>query len=77
MAKIDEIKEEIGAIKTYLGFIIAFIITIGAGSMKVYIDASSDLLVILGIIGILFLALIFSFLANVMHKKIKSLKDIP
>ncbi len=30
MAKIDEIKEEIGTIKTYLGFIIAFIITIGA-----------------------------------------------
>ncbi|MDF1874787.1 hypothetical protein JHD48_03435 [Sulfurimonas sp. SAG-AH-194-I05] len=75
MAKIDEIKEEIGAIKTYLGFIIAFIITIGAGSAKIYLDNSSDLLLSLGIIGILFLALVFSLLAKVMHKKIKSLKD--
>jgi len=76
MAKIDEIKEEIGAIKTYLGFVIAFIITIGAGSAKVYIDDSSDLLLILGIIGILFLAGVFSSLVKIMHKKIKSLKDI-
>jgi len=76
MAKIDEIKEEIGAIKTYLGFIIAFIITIGAGTSKVYLDNSSDLLLSLGIVGIVFLALIFALLAKVMHKKIKSLKDV-
>ena len=76
MAKIDEIKEEIGAIKTYLGFIIAFIITIGAGSAKLYLDDSSDLLLSLGIMGILFLALVFSLLAKVMHRKIKSLKDV-
>jgi len=76
MARIDEIKEEIGAIKTYLGFIIAFIIAIGAGTAKVYLDNSSDLLLLLGITGILFLALVFSLLAKVMHKKIKSLKDI-
>ena len=76
MAEIDEIKEEIGAIKTYLGFIIAFIITIGAGTAKVYLDNSSELLISLGIIGIVFLALIFSLLARVMHKKIKSLKDV-
>ncbi|MDQ7045066.1 MAG: hypothetical protein Q9M32_04025 [Sulfurimonas sp.] len=76
MAKIDEIKEEIGAIKTYLGFIIAFIITIAAGSSKVYLDESSDLLLTLGLIGIIFLTFVFSLLAKVMHKKIKSLKDI-
>ena len=29
-------KEEIGAIKTYIGFIGAFIITIGAGTAKVF-----------------------------------------
>ena len=76
MAKLDEVKEKIGAIKTYLGFIIAFIITISAGSAKVYLDNSSDLLLSLGIIGILFLTLIFALLAKVMHNKIKSLKDI-
>ena len=76
MAEIDEIKEEIGAIKTYLGFIIAFIITIGAGSAKVYLENSSDLLLSLGIIGVIFLAFVFAMLAKVMHRKIKSLKDI-
>jgi len=76
MAKIDEIKEEIGAIKTYLGFIIAFIITIGAGTAKVFLDNSSELLVVLGVISILVFAGMFAFLARVMHNKIKSLKEI-
>ena len=76
MAKIDEIKEEIGAIKTYLGFIIAFIITIGAGTAKVFLDNSSELLVVLGVISILVFASMFAFLARVMHNKIKSLKEI-
>ena len=76
MAKIDEIKEEIGAIKTYLGFIVAFIITIGAGTAKVFLDNSSELLLVLGVMSILVFAAIFSFLARVMHHKIKSLKEI-
>ena len=76
MAKIDEIKEEIGAIKTYLGFIVAFIITIGAGVAKVFLDNSSELLLVLGVISILVFATIFAFLARVMHNKIKSLKEI-
>ncbi len=76
MARIDEIKEEIGAIKTYLGFIVAFIITIGAGVAKLFLDNSSKLLLILGIIGIFLFAFIFAFLAKVMHDKIKSLKDV-
>ena len=75
MAKIDEIKEEIGAIKTYLGFIVAFIITIGAGTAKVFLDNSSELLLVLGVISILVFAIIFAFLARVMHNKIKSLKE--
>ena len=76
MARIDEIKEEIGAIKTYLGFIVAFIITIGAGTSKVFLANSSELLLILGVISILIFSIIFAFLAKVMHKKIKSLKEI-
>lgn len=75
MAKIDEIKEEIGAIKTYLGFIVAFIITIGAGVSKLFLDNSSELLLILGVLGILVFSIIFAFLARVMRRKIKSLKD--
>ena len=76
MAKIDEVKEEIGAIKTYLGFVVAFIITMGAGVSKLFLDNSSELLFILGVISILVFATIFAFLAKIMHNKIKSLKDI-
>ena len=76
MAKIDEIKEEIGAIKTYLGFIIAFIITIGAGVAKIYIDGSSELLLFLGAFGLFVLSIIFALLAKAMHNKIKSLKEL-
>jgi len=59
MAKIDEIKEEIGA-----------------GTAKVFLDNSSELLVVLGVICIVLFAGMFAFLARVMHNKIKSLKEI-
>ena len=62
--------------KIYLGFIVAFIITIGAGTAKVFLDNSSELLLVLGVMSILVFAAIFSFLAKVMHNKIKSLKEI-
>lgn len=75
MGKIDEIKEEIGAIKTYLGFVIAFMITIGAGVAKLFLDQKHGVLFYAGIMAIVLLALIFAFLAKVMHRKIQSLKD--
>ena len=76
MSKVDEVKEEIGAIKTYLGFVIAFMITIGAGVSKLFLDQKHSILFYAGIVAIIVLALIFSFLAKVMHRKIKSLKDL-
>ena len=76
MSKIDKLKEEIGAIKSYLGFVIAFIITIGAGVIKMYIDNSSEYLILLGVLSVIVLAIIFSFLARLMHQKIKKLEDI-
>ncbi|GEM_PF-3690877 len=75
MGKIDEIKEEIGAIKTYLGFVIAFMITMGAGVSKLFLDGRHGILFYAGIVAIFFLAFIFAFLARSMHRKIKSLKD--
>ena len=76
MARLDEIKEEIGAIKTYLGFIVAFIITISAGIAKLYLDQSSELLILLGVTCIVVFSMVFAFLARKMHLKIKSLKDL-
>lgn len=76
MSKQEKIKEEIGAIKSYLGFVIAFIITIGAGVIKIYLDESSNYLLWLGIIGVLVLSVVFSFLAKLMHNKINNLEDL-
>ncbi|MDC9728367.1 MAG: hypothetical protein PSN04_03425 [Methyloprofundus sp.] len=76
MTKLDRVKEEIGAIKSYLGFVIAFIITIGAGLIKIYLDNSSDFLLLLGVLSIVILAVIFAFLAKIMHQKICELEDI-
>jgi len=76
MSKSDKVKEEIGAIKSYLGFVIAFIITIGAGLAKVYLDNSSDFLILLGVLSLLVLAIVFSFLAKLMHQKISELENI-
>ena len=76
MGKIDEVKEEIGAIKTYLGFVIAFIITVGAGVSKLYIDSKYGFLFYVGVVSLVFLASVFAFLAKSMHLKIKSLKDM-
>jgi hypothetical protein len=76
MSRLDKAKEEIGAIKSYLGFVIAFIITIGAGLIKIYLDNSSNLLILLGVLSILVLAMIFAFLAKLMHQKISKLENM-
>ena len=76
MARIDEIKEEIGAIKTYLGLLLHLSSLLVQGTAKVFLDNSSELLVVLGVISILVFAGMFAFLARVMHNKIKSLKEI-
>jgi len=41
MAKMDEIKEKIGTIKTYLGFIVAFIITTSVGVAKLFLKVNT------------------------------------
>jgi len=76
LSRVDERKEEIGALKTYLGFIVAFIITIGAGISKLYLDNEHGYLFLIGIIAIMVFSFIFAFIAKNMYKKIKSLKDL-
>ena len=60
MAKIDEVKEEIGALKTYLGFLVAFIISTVAGITKLYIDGSSLYMLIVGVISVVIFSSIFA-----------------
>lgn len=44
MGKLDRAKEYIGALKVYLGFTIAMILSIGAGISKLYLDNETGIL---------------------------------
>ena len=75
MAKLDEIKEHIGALKTYLGIIVAIVLAVGAGVAKLYNDLNIGLLFWLGIAIMLISITIFLFVPKSMHNNIKKLKD--
>lgn len=76
MGKIDKIKEDIGAIKSYLGFIIAVMLTIGAGVAKLYLDGSTNILFYIGLALMFISASVFAMLSRAMHKKIKELEEL-
>lgn len=76
MGKIDEIKEHIGALKTYLSLIVAMLLAIGAGTSKLYLDGNTGALFYLGIMMIIALVLIFIVIARSMHKNIKKLEEL-
>lgn len=76
MGKLDEIKEHIGALKTYLSIIVAIVLASGAGVAKLYDDNNVDLLFWLGI-GVIVIAIaVFMLIARSMHNNIKKLKDL-
>ena len=77
MAKIDEIKEHISALKSYLNILTAILLAIGAGVSKLYIDNDTEILFWLGI-GLMFVIIFaFAIISRSMHSHIKKLKDLP
>jgi len=76
MGKIDEQKEYIGALKVYLGFLIAVILTLGAGISKLYLVENFNLLFWFGIILLMGCFILFALISKTMHKKISELKDL-
>jgi membrane protein YdbS with pleckstrin-like domain len=76
MAKLDEIKEHIGALKGYMNIIIALILAIGAGVSKLYLVGNISLLFWIGIFIVIVLIIIFTLLAKNIHMNIKKLKDL-
>ncbi len=76
MAKIDEIKEHIGALKNYMNIIIAIILAIGAGISRLYIADHINILFWVGSILIIFLLIIFATIARELHKNIAKLKEL-
>ena len=76
MAKIDEIKEHINALRGYLNIVIAIILALGAGVSKLYVAAQIGILFWIGIILIILLLAVFVTIAKAMHDNIKRLKDL-
>ena len=76
MAKLDETKEHIGALKGYLNILTAIILTIGAGISRLYLIQNINVLFWSGISLIILLLVVFYFIGKKIHKDIKSLKDL-
>jgi len=77
MAKVDEIKEHIGALKSYLNIIVAVLLAVGAGIAKLYIDNNIGLLFWLGSLLVIIVLIVFIAISKSMHRHIKKLKDLP
>ena len=76
MSKLDEKKEFITTLRVYLGFILAIILSFGAGLTKLYISENTGLLFYLGLFVIFLSLLGFLKINKTLHKEIKSLKDL-
>ena len=76
MAKIDEVKEFITTLRVYLGFLLAVMLSVGAGVAKLYLSKKVGLLFYLGVV-IVFLTMFGFILVNKrLHKEMKSLKEL-
>ncbi len=76
MSKIDEKKEYIGLLKSYINVIVAFILAIGAGVSKMYISDDITMLFWIGIGFIFFFVILFGAVARKAHQEIKKLRDL-
>lgn len=76
MAKIDEIKEHIGALKGYLNIIIAVILALGAGTSRLYLSGEVGVLFYIGLGLILLLLVVFALISRAVHVNIKRLRDL-
>lgn len=76
MSKIDEKKEYIGLLKSYINVIVAFILAIGAGVSKMYISGDINVLFWVGVGFILFFVILFVAVAKKTHREIKLLRDL-
>lgn len=76
MAKIDKAKEYIGILKVYMGLLVALIISVVAGTAKLFNSNLIDVTFWLGILSTIVLSIIFLKLAKYTHKKINQLEDI-
>jgi len=76
IAKIDEIKELLNTLRTVFGMIVAVVLTITAGLIKMYYSNQIDILFYIGSIFDLLLVFCLPIIAKYIVKNIKKLKDL-
>ncbi|PHS39591.1 MAG: hypothetical protein COB07_05950 [Sulfurovum sp.] len=76
MSKLDKAKEYIGAVKVYMGFILASLMGTVAGTSKLYLSGETHIMFWIGTIGIVLLSVGFLLLMKHLHKKINDLEQL-
>jgi len=76
MAKIDEIKELLNTLRAVFGIIVAVILTIAAGLIKMYYSNQIDILFYIGAMFNVLLVLCLPVITRYIAKNIKKLKDL-
>jgi len=76
MADLDRAKDYINNIRLYMTMCLALIIAVGSGISKLYVSNNFSYIFFVGNFIVVFLLLIFIFLAKKLHKKTDELKDI-
>jgi len=76
MAKIDEVKELLNTLRAVFGIIVAVILTITAGLIKMYYSNQIDILFYIGSMFNILLVFCLPIIAKYIAKNIKKLKDL-
>ena len=76
MSKIDKAKEYIGAIKVYMGFILASLMGTAASTSKLYLSGNINAMFWIGTVGIVLFSAGFLLLMKHLHKKINDLEEL-
>ena len=76
MSKVDKAKEYIGAMKVYMGFILASLMGTVTFTSKLYMGNHIIPMFWIGIVGIILLSISFLLLMKHLHKKIDDLEDL-
>lgn len=76
MSKLDQMKEYINALRTYLAILGAMLLGLGAGLSKLLLDEQIGILFWVGCaLGVVFIFLFF-IVAKAMHRDIQKLEDL-
>jgi len=76
MSKSERAKEYIGAIKVYMGFVLASLMGTIASTSKLYMGNHINQMFWIGVVGIVLLAISFLLLMKHLHQKIDELEDL-